>query len=161
MFVIWQGGQIPFISNRKTWGNEEIWTITSDHIPVLVYDIDENGIGGQLTNMWVNSHPSVWMTVSTFWPSVGKTKTDTLKIEINSIKPFNNGETAGAITMALMSCLGVTNPYSLRDFIAINAINHSSATGKCINSRLCYIKPTSSSKYPKRHLITKHILEFI
>ena len=60
--------------------------------------------------------------------------------------------------MALMSYLGVTNPYSLRDFIAINAINHSSATGKHISSKLGYIKPTSSSKYPKRHLITKHIL---
>ena len=53
-----------------------------------------------------------------------------------------------AIIMALMSHLGITNPYSLRDFIAINAINHLGATGKRINSRLGYIKPTSSGKYP-------------
>ena len=50
---------------------------------------------------------------------------------------------------------------SLRDFIAINAINHIGATGKHINLRLGYIKPTSLGKYPKRHSITKHILEFI
>ena len=35
--------------------------------------------------------------------------------------------------MALMNCLGITNPYSLRDFIAINAINHTGAIDKHIN----------------------------
>ena len=64
--------------------------------------------------------------------------------------------------MALMSRLGVTNPYALRDF---NAINHSCATGKCINSRLGYIKRTSlgkmDQKKKKKHSITEHILEFI
>ena len=67
-----------------------------------------------------------------------------------------------AIIMALMSRLGVTNPYALRDF---NAINHSCATGKCINSRLGYIKRTSlgkmDQKKKKKHSITEHILEFI
>ena len=51
MFIIWQRGQIAFIAKGKTSRNEEIQTITSNHIPVLVHYIDENGIGGQLTNM--------------------------------------------------------------------------------------------------------------
>ena len=51
MFIIWQGGRIAFIAKGKTSRNEGIQTITSDHIPVLVHYIDENGIGGQLTNM--------------------------------------------------------------------------------------------------------------
>ena len=55
-----------------------------------------------------------------------------------------------AIIMALMSRLGVTNPYALRDFTAINAINHSCATGKCINSRLGYIKRTSLGKMDQK-----------
>ena len=38
--------------------------------------------------------------------------------------------------MALMNCLGITNPYSLRDFIAINAINHTGAIDKHINQSL-------------------------
>ena len=63
--------------------------------------------------------------------------------------------------MALISHLGITSLYSKRDFIAINAIIHSSATGKCINSRLGYIKPTSSGKWIMKHLITQHILEIL
>ena len=63
--------------------------------------------------------------------------------------------------MALMSHLGVTSLYSKRDFIAIIAIIHSSATGKCINSRLGYIKPTSSGKWIVKHLITQHILKIL
>ena len=42
---------------------------------------------------------------------------------------------------------GVTDSYSKTDFIAINAIIHSGAMDKCINPKLGYIKPTSSSKY--------------
>ena len=51
VFVIQQRGRITFIANRRTSRNKEMRTVTSDHIPVLIYDIDENGIGGQLTNM--------------------------------------------------------------------------------------------------------------
>ena len=63
--------------------------------------------------------------------------------------------------MALMSCLSIIDLYSKRDFIAINAIIHSSATGKCFNSRLGYVKPTSSGKWIRKHLITQHILEIL
>ena len=63
--------------------------------------------------------------------------------------------------MALMNRLGITNLYSKREFIAINAIIHSSATGKCINSRLDYIKPTNLGKWIRKHLIMQHILEIL
>ena len=56
---------------------------------------------------------------------------------------------------------GVTNSYSKTDFIAINAIIHSSAMDKCINPKLGYIKPTSSSKWIMKHLITQQILEIL
>ena len=47
VFFIWREGRIAFITKGKTSRNEAIRTFTSDHIPVLIHYIDENGIGGQ------------------------------------------------------------------------------------------------------------------
>ena len=56
----------------------------------------------------------------------------------------NGGST---VTTTLMSRLNVTDSHSKREFIAINAITCLGATGKDINTKPGYIKPTSLSEY--------------
>ena len=90
------------------------------------------------------------MIVNTSRSSVVKMEIDTLKTEINSIKPLKDGKQQESHYNGLNEPFGHYKSYSLRDFVAINAINHSCATGKHINSRLGYIKPTSSSKKKKK-----------
>ena len=68
------------------------------------------------------------------------------------------GNDRRTVKTAMMSRLDVIDPNSKREFFAINAIIHSSATDKHINPKLGYIKPTSSSKKSHEHLISSHII---
>ena len=144
--------------DRRTLGNEKMRTITIDHIQVLVHYLDNNGIGGQLMNMWINGCLLTWMTVNTLWTSLWKVVTNTLKTEITPLNQLIMGNGRRTVTAALMSHLDVTDPHSKREFIAINAIIHLGATDKHINPKLGYIKPTSKSKKSHEHLISSHVI---
>ena len=111
-------------------------TVTTDHIPVLIQDLDDKGIKGATDGViikWsfvvstLNARLLPWMIMNT------------LKTEITLPIYLAMSNSSRAVTKVLMSCLGVTNPH-LRRNIAINFTIHSGVTEKYINSSIGYTK---------------------
>ena len=123
-------------------------TVTINHIPVLIHDLDDKGMKGA-TDGAVIKWSSVTMDDRKHikCSSLRKTIVNTLKAKITPLNQLATSNGRRVVTKVLISHLGITNPYLRRDFIAINVVIHLGAMDKCINLSTGYIKPANSSKW--------------